>query len=549
MTAPVSRLCRVAARPVIGVTLLASALALIDLGRRILATNDEARFPLLAQDMIGRGDWFFPRLNGVVYHAKPLLQAWLIALFSWPGGRVTQLTAVLPSALAGIATAVVIYALGEDMFGVDAGRFAALIAITTQGWFLHSRLPMPDMLLTLALTGSLGMFWRMTQRRPGRPWLGFYTLVAAGFWAKGAAGLIPLIAVLIHAVATRRDGRWRDLRLGRGLLVVAVLIAPWCIRELSGDTGALHTVVVDDNLGWYLPRSLTTALVYGPLRHVVGVMFPWVLLLPAVVWQSARALRGRGAEREAVSTLVLWSLVLLASVGISEQQRLRYYAPLVPPVSLLTGWWCARAAAERQTLAEVPRWIYGVAAGLLALATAATFVFRPAWARAAEVLVLGSAVEMAVMGAGLLIMVGVLTRGMHRQLTGWTFGIAWVGAAMWVGAWYHEDLSRRNMAYDYPRLHAEVARILPDTRVVATWGVNELPFSFYFDQPVASIATDADLDRVMAQNPGAGAVLTGAALAQLLDRARFQVLPLDRLNFDSIVLVTSSDVARAPAQP
>jgi len=84
-----------ASRPALGITLLATTLVLVDLGRRILATNDEARFALLGQDMLTRGAWFFTQLHGAVSHATPLLQAWLIALCSWPAGHVTQLTAVL----------------------------------------------------------------------------------------------------------------------------------------------------------------------------------------------------------------------------------------------------------------------------------------------------------------------------------------------------------------------------------------------------------------------------------------------------------------------
>src|SRR5881628_3129386 len=202
-----------ASRPALWLTLLATGVVLVDLGRRILATNDEARFALLGQDMLTRGAWFFPQLNGAVYHSKPLLQAWLIALCSWPGGHVTQLTAVLPSAVAAVGLVLIVYALGRDMFGTEAGRFGALVAVTTQGWFLHARLPMPDMLLALAVTASLAMFWRMVQARPGPNWLGFYALVGAAFWTKGAAGLMPLAAAGVHALATRRLDRWRELHL------------------------------------------------------------------------------------------------------------------------------------------------------------------------------------------------------------------------------------------------------------------------------------------------------------------------------------------------
>lgn len=45
----------------------ATLMVVLDLGRRILATNDEARFPLVAQDILSGGAWYFPQLNGVVY--------------------------------------------------------------------------------------------------------------------------------------------------------------------------------------------------------------------------------------------------------------------------------------------------------------------------------------------------------------------------------------------------------------------------------------------------------------------------------------------------
>lgn len=46
----------------------------VDLGRRILASNDEARFALLGQAVLSSGEWLFPRINGAVYHNKPLLR-------------------------------------------------------------------------------------------------------------------------------------------------------------------------------------------------------------------------------------------------------------------------------------------------------------------------------------------------------------------------------------------------------------------------------------------------------------------------------------------
>src|SRR5262245_2597888 len=108
-------------RRVVGIALAAALLAGTDLGARIFGTNDEARFPLLARDILARGDWLWPQVNGAVYYNKPPLMAWLIALASWPAGHVSQLTAALPSACAAAATALIVYWLAETLFADGPG--------------------------------------------------------------------------------------------------------------------------------------------------------------------------------------------------------------------------------------------------------------------------------------------------------------------------------------------------------------------------------------------------------------------------------------------
>lgn len=154
-------------RPALWLLIAATVMVGIDLGRRILATNDEARFAMLAQDMLHRGAWLLPQLNGVAYNARPPLHAWLIAIASWPAGQVTQLTGGVPSAVAAVATALVVLAVGRALFGGRAGLFAALAAITTQGWFLHARIPMPDMVVTLLVSAAIAFLWPMVTGRPG----------------------------------------------------------------------------------------------------------------------------------------------------------------------------------------------------------------------------------------------------------------------------------------------------------------------------------------------------------------------------------------------
>lgn len=523
-------------RATIWVVAAAVLMVAIDLGRRILATNDEARFALLAEDMLRRGAWMFPELNGVSYNNKPPLFGWLIALASWPSGHVTQLTAALPSALAGVGTALVVLGAGRSLFGTTAGVFAALVTITTQGWFLHARLPMPDMLMTFFITLAVATLWPIVTERPGPWWLAFWGAMIGAFWAKGAAALLPLAVVIAWAIAFRRADWWKVIRLPAGLALFALLIAPWWIGKLMLDSAGVRTAVVSDNLYWYLPRSF--AVLAGPPQHVVGILFPWVLVLPLVAWRAVVAIRQRAPERDALLFVAVWTIALLACLGIVQQQRLRYYLPLVAPLSLLIGWWGARAASRAMAGPRIPWWVYGVAGGVVALTTIISALARPSWTQARHVAFPTSPVETAVMGGGLVLMVGALAYGLRRGELPKVFAVACLGGAAWVAGWYHWELERRNAAYDYPRVRAEVRRLVPDAPVVATWGVYDLPVSFYLGRRVQPVQTPGDLERVMAQNPRGSALLSGSALAEMADRGPLRVVPLDRLNFLPIVLVS-----------
>ena len=57
-----------------------AALLSLDFGAQMLTTNDEARFPLLARDVLEHGHWMMPSLIGELHVYKPPLYAWLIVL-------------------------------------------------------------------------------------------------------------------------------------------------------------------------------------------------------------------------------------------------------------------------------------------------------------------------------------------------------------------------------------------------------------------------------------------------------------------------------------
>lgn len=449
-----SRLARVVRWPPAPswIALAAAVLLGVELGARVFTSNDEARFPLLAQDILTRGDWLWPQLNGVGYFNKPPLLAWLIALVSWPAGHVTQLTAVLPSAAAVVATVLLVHALARDLFDAEAGRIAALVAMTTQGLFFHAHLALPDALMTCFITASVWMLVRMTLEPSGRWWIGFYGFAAAAFWAKGPAGLLPLAVGLAYRLATRSGRPW-SLRLGPGLPLLGGLVALWWVLGAFSDSHAVREAVVTDQLGWYRPRGGILVLLTGPVRNLAVALSPWVLLAPVAVPAAVLAYR-RDRTRPALLLPLVWLTVTIALVALSHEQRLRYYTPVAPPMALVMGWWLGSRRVER-----------GKDGGT-----------RAPWFE--------------------------LVAGRVRA----ALPFVWLATVAAFGIGYHLEVTRHN-GESYDRL-AERVRAFDGASAVVVWGIPELPLAFYLDRTVTRVHTEPQLHAALDRTPSAVVVAT-----------------------------------------
>ena len=75
---------RPALRRLAALLAVSAVLLFFDFGARLYTTNDEARFPMMARDIVRNGHWLLPEINGVPMLNKPPLHAWLIAIAAWP---------------------------------------------------------------------------------------------------------------------------------------------------------------------------------------------------------------------------------------------------------------------------------------------------------------------------------------------------------------------------------------------------------------------------------------------------------------------------------
>lgn len=318
---------------------VSAALLGFDLGARVLATNDEARFPVMARDILTKGHWLIPEASGTPMLNKPPLHAWLIALAAWPTGTVSQRAAVVPSFVAALGVVSTTYLIARRLFGAGVDLAAGLMVATTAGVFAMARSSVPDMTLSFGVVAALAAFVAAELDGHREAWLAFYGLVGVACWAKGPAGLLPAVIALAYEVATFGGRGAARMRVGTGAAIVLAVIAPWwLIAATVGRSQFFQDVVRTDMMQGYNPmRALGWRRVVEPLGSAASILFPWSLVLPFALFWAARRWRTESAAGERLA--LVWALTVFIVVAVSSRQRWRYYLPLCVPGALLTAAW------------------------------------------------------------------------------------------------------------------------------------------------------------------------------------------------------------------
>jgi 4-amino-4-deoxy-L-arabinose transferase-like glycosyltransferase len=345
-------------RPLLLVLVTSVALLSFHFGSRSFTTNDEARFPLLARDILTQGHWILPHLNGVPHVDKPPLLAWLIALASWPGAAVTQATAAVPSLLAALGVVLSAFWIAWRLFGADAATIAGLTSVTMYGVLTLARTPLPDMTLCAELTAATAAYVA-AEFDDQRRWLvAFYALVGMAIWTKGPVGFLPLVVVLLDTIVTHGWAGLSRLVSTPGLLLLMGLLVPWWTLAVTVEGGERFWIDVarNDWLLWYVPtHGWSWRIATEAVSQTFTILLPWSPLLPVVCWWAAHI--SEPGIRRCLRLLLLWLGTMFVLVAVSHQQRLRYYLPLCPVTALLIAAWWVSLTWRRRTIAFASLWV------------------------------------------------------------------------------------------------------------------------------------------------------------------------------------------------
>jgi len=329
-----------------------------------------------AREMLVCGDYVTLHVNGVRYLEKAPLMYWLIA-FCYRIFGVNEFAARLPIVLALLLSALLAMRWAGRAFGERAGLYAALFVGSTTGFFLFTRILIPEAILSLFIAAALYFFLTGLQDASGWRWYAGYACVALGVLTKGLIALVFVGGtVFVYLLLSGEWRRWREFRLVSGLALLLAISAPWHLLAGFRNHGFFWFYFVNEHflrfLGKRYPKDYNKlpAALYWSLH--LAWFFPWSMFLPSLLRDLWRNLQD-GSFRAVPPSLAsrtrllcwIWGGLILVFFSVSTNQE--YYTfPAYLPVILLLA-----AAIVEQESDSRSRWLTWSSAAVAALSVTA----------------------------------------------------------------------------------------------------------------------------------------------------------------------------------
>ena len=304
--------------------------------------RDESRFAQASRQMLKSGDYVTIRFQDELRAKKPAGIYWMQSASAALLGEEDIASYRFVNLLALLAGIFMLYHIGLQLY-------APAIALAASAAFASGFLVLAE--AHLAKTDTVLMLVVMVQQwalmriyldrekattKPSTHWIFFWIALAVGILVKGP--ISPAIAILTIAalVIWHRDAGWiRPLRLGRGLILVALITLPWAVLVTAATDGAFLDIAVN---GDFLAKVQSGQESHGapPLTYLAlfGVLlWPASLLLPSALLHIKAML-----ARDSTRFLLAWLVPFWLTIELIPTKLPHYPLPVVPAAILLLLW-------------------------------------------------------------------------------------------------------------------------------------------------------------------------------------------------------------------
>lgn len=304
-----------------------------------------------AREMLANHDFVTLHINGVRYLEKAPMPYWLVAS-SYRVFGVNEFAVRVPTMLAMLGLVLLAMAWARRAFGERARIYAGLFVATAAGFYLFTRILIPEAILSLFIAGAVYSFFTALEDQSAWRWYAGYACLALAVLTKG---LFPLVVIggtsLIYLVLSGEWRRWREFRLFTGLLLLVAIAAPWHILAGIRNPKFFWFYFVNEHFLRFLGKRYPVdynklpASLYWSL-HLVW-LFPWSMFLPLAIRKLWLDFKGKKhvPQRFVLTTFAartqlmcaLWAGILLVFFALSTNQEYYTVPAYFPLLLLLAG--------------------------------------------------------------------------------------------------------------------------------------------------------------------------------------------------------------------
>jgi 4-amino-4-deoxy-L-arabinose transferase-like glycosyltransferase len=352
---------------------LSAAIYLGNAGFPALLDDADASHAMVAREMLQRHDGVILYMNGIRYLMKAPLHYWAVALSYAVLGQ-NEFSTRLPTALAMIGLVLLVNEFARRFFGVRAGLYSGLVACTGAGFFLFTRIMIPEAIYALEFTAIFYLFLRgwTGSLNPRAAYWGAAALTGLAMLTRGLIGVIfPAAILFLFIAATRSWNRWRELRLFSSTAIFLLVAAPWHILASLRANSFFWSYFINEHLKRAIGTRYPPDYEAVPLWLWVGAhlvwFFPWSIFLPAALScvPRPRTWKGLTAEGQTRLLLVLWAGFILLFFSLTFGSRMEYYSfGAWPAMAMLLGIGLAKAEEQGK------RWLVRMQAALAVVGAA-----------------------------------------------------------------------------------------------------------------------------------------------------------------------------------
>jgi 4-amino-4-deoxy-L-arabinose transferase-like glycosyltransferase len=306
-------------------------------------TGDSGLYAAISRQMVESGDWFNLKINGEPYDQKPHLFFWLAGLGIQLFGNHIFAFKLFPF-IYGTSGIYFTYRLGRQLFSEEAGKWAALIAGTSQIYFLYFLDYHTDSVLQ---TGVILSLWQLAAYLQHKKPVNFvFGFLGAGLamLSKGPVGaILPFLAVLIYLVFQKDFKELIHPKWFLGILISLCVISPTLVHlyQSFGPEG-IKFFFITNNFGRITGSYAGSSNDYFfYLYNALWAFLPWTVFVVFALFSEIKSWF-KPVKKDIWGICLLGSVLILVFIlSIARGKAPNYFLIAVSPIAVITAKWLA----------------------------------------------------------------------------------------------------------------------------------------------------------------------------------------------------------------